>query len=160
MSAFVVPSIEPVKQRFAKCHGDATIAIEWRLLDVERPPSVPGVYAIASPDLAKWYYIGKSVNIAKRITVKQHPVQVTKDVGLEREYFYARLPKDDIGWLERYLLKKLKPEWNGGTSFDASWRTPWACCDIPVRLSDAPPDDVWGILEDPHRLAMLSALES
>jgi hypothetical protein len=149
-----------MKKQFTRQHQDVKVIIDWRPLDIDNPPSVAGVYAIASPNMSNWYYIGRSINIAKRITVKSHPVQVTKDVNLGQKYFYARLPKDDIGWLERYLLKRLEPEWNGGTSFDASWRTPWVCCDVPLDCSNLPPDDVWGIADDPLRLAVLAAIEA
>ena len=102
------------------------LLVNWRKLDIENPPSCPGIYAIASETRSKWFYVGKSQNIAKRIVAKNHPVQVTRDIKLSQYYFYVHVEKEYISQLEHYLIKKHDPEWNGSTSFDSN--SPWACC--------------------------------
>lgn len=114
-----------------KC-SDIAVVCQWRPLDIQSPPECSGIYAVKDRNQDLWYYIGKSQNIANRIVVKNHPVQVTKDTKLELSYFYLQVDKQHIGWAERYLIKEHDPEWNGSTSFNASWYTQWVCCDLPL----------------------------
>lgn len=116
--------------------SDAQLIVSWRVLDVNNPPECSGIYALTSAKKKTWYYIGKSQNIAKRVCVKNHPVQVTLDVDVDLHYWYLRVDQRHIGWLERYLIKEHDPEWNGSTSFNASWYTRWMCCDLPLSNSE------------------------
>jgi predicted GIY-YIG superfamily endonuclease len=138
------------EQVFTKEHQDVHVVMHWRQLDILNPPSCAGVYAIADANMNKWLYIGKSQNIAKRIAAKNHPVQVTKDVCIGQSYFYLRVAANDISWFEQYAIKRLDPEWNGGTSFGSASQTPWAYCNI---------SSVHG-LTDPMTLAVLAAIGS
>ncbi len=118
---------------FTKKHQDVCVKMNWRLMDIKNPPSCSGVYAITNSDMTNWLYIGRSQNIAKRITAKNHPVQVTKDINVGQLYLYLCVPVDAIGWFEQYAIKRLNPEWNGGTSFGSSVQTPWTYCDVGYR---------------------------
>ena len=117
--------------------SDIQVACNWNELDPENPPAICGVYAITDTKRRNWYYIGKSQNISTRIVSKNHPVQVTKDTALDLRYWYLRVDQKHVNWAEQYLIKEHDPEWNGGTSFDASWRTKWVCCDVRLPLTDA-----------------------
>jgi len=115
---------------------DVQVLVSWQHLDISNPPCCPGIYVITNHDMTKWFYVGKSNNIAKRIAVKNHPVQVTKDIALGQSYFYACTLPEDTGWFERRLIRKFDPEWNGSTSFSSACFTPWMCCDLPPSYSD------------------------
>jgi hypothetical protein len=117
--------------------SDVQVAFNWNKLNLDNPPETCGVYAITSIKQKTWYYIGRSQNIAKRIAVANHPVQVTKDTALNLHYWYLRVNPKHVNWAERYLIKEYDPEWNGHTSFDASWYTKWACCDACLPLTRA-----------------------
>lgn len=116
--------------------SDVHVTFAWNRLDLSAPPETCGVYAITSIKQKTWYYIGKSKNIAKRIAVANHPVQVIKDTALDLHYWYLRVNQKHVNWAERYLIKEYDPEWNGHTSFDASGYTRWACCDVCLPLTD------------------------
>jgi hypothetical protein len=118
-----------------KC-SDIAVVYKWRSLDIENPPECPGIYAVKDRTQDLWYYIGKSQNIASRIVVKNHPIQVTKNIKLNLSYLYLKVDKQHIGWAERYLIKEHDPEWNGSTSFNASWYTRWMCCDLPLSNNE------------------------
>jgi hypothetical protein len=131
--------------------SDVQVTFAWNRLDLSAPPETCGVYAITSIKQKTWYYIGRSQNIAKRIAVANHPVQVTKDTALDLHYWYLRVNPKHVNWAERYLIKEHDPEWNGGTSFDASWYTQWACCNACLPLTDAEAErkylslkNIWG----------------
>lgn len=117
--------------------SDIQVTFSWNKLDLNNPPEACGIYAITSVKQKTWYYIGKSQNIAKRITVVNHPAQITKDTALDLRYWYLRVNTKHLNWAERYLIKEHDPEWNGGTSFDASWYTRWPCCNACLPLTDA-----------------------
>lgn len=110
--------------------SDIEVVYKWRKLNIDNPPEVCGIYAVTNAKQESWYYIGKSQNIAKRIIVKNHPIQVTKDTKLELHYWYLRVDPKHVNWAERYLIKENDPDWNGHTSHSASWHTPWVCCDL------------------------------
>lgn len=116
---------------------DIQVVCNWNRLSLENPPNVCGVYAITSPKKKTWYYIGKSQNISTRIVAKNHPIQVTQGTILDLCYWYIRVDHRHLGWAERYLMKEHDPEWNGHTSWDSASFTPWVCCDLPWRVSDA-----------------------
>jgi hypothetical protein len=139
----------PSKTVFTKEHQDVHVVMNWQSLNINNPPSCSGVYAVTNANMTKWFYIGKSQNIAKRIVAKNHPIQVTKDVNIGQSYFYLCIAPDDIGWFERYAIKRLDPEWNGSTSFGTNWYSPWVSCDITNYC-----------LDDAMQLAVLAALES
>lgn len=89
-------------------------AVRWRRMDPGNSPAASGVYAIRSG--ARWLYIGKAADIAKRVTTRTHPLQITADLtGLS--YWWAPAG-DDRHRLEGALLRWHEPEWNGGTTFD------------------------------------------
>lgn len=111
--------------------SDIAVVCKWRLLDIQNPPECSGVYTVKHQSQDLWYYIGKSRNIASRITAKNHPIQVTKNTELDLCYLYLQVDKQHIGWAEKYLIREHNPEWNGATSFE-SWYTPWVCCDLPL----------------------------
>jgi excinuclease UvrABC nuclease subunit len=118
------------KKVFTKKHQDVHVVMNWQPLDVLNPPSCPGIYAVTNENMTKWFYIGKSKNISKRIVAKSHPIQVTKDVSIGQSYFYLCVSEEDIGWFERYAIKRLDPEWNGGTSFQSDLNNSWMRCDL------------------------------
>jgi excinuclease UvrABC nuclease subunit len=122
--------------------SDIQVIFNWNKLDLRAPPEVCGVYAITNAKQKTWYYIGKSQNIAKRIAVDSHPVQVTKNTTLDLHYWYLRVAQKHVNWAERYLIKEHDPEWNGATSFDASGYTRWACCDVCLPLTNAEIDRI------------------
>jgi len=130
---------------FSRAHQDVQVTFNWRPLDIANPPSCSGVYAIVNKNMKQWYYIGKSANIAKRIIVKNHPVQVTRDIDLQQKYFYVQVPKIDIGWAERYLIKRIEPEWNGCTSFEGF--SPWFHCDLPLYSGHPLEEEVLAAIE-------------
>ena len=123
-STDVVPGLD--------ANSDVQVKVSWRDLDILHPPECAGIYAVTSAKKETWYYIGKSQNIAKRIIAKNHPIQVTKDANIDLHYWYLRVKKDHIGWLEKYLIRECNPEWNGSTAFGANSPTPWMCCDLPL----------------------------
>lgn len=110
--------------------SDLKVVRNWNKLDIDNPPETCGVYAVTNARQKIWYYIGKSQNIAKRIIVKNHPIQVTKNTALDLFYWYLRVEQKHVNWAEKYLIKEHGPEWNGHTSFGASWYTQWMCCDL------------------------------
>jgi hypothetical protein len=118
-----------------KC-SDIAVVYKWRLLDIQNPPECSGIYAVKHQSQDLWYYIGKSQNIASRIIAKNHPIQVTKNTKLGLSYLYLQVDKQHIGWAEKYLIKEHDPEWNGATSFNASWYTQWMCCDLPLSNNE------------------------
>ncbi len=85
---------------------------DWCRMDLSRPPEAPGVYAIKRG--SEWLYIGSSQNIAKRIRVKRHPVQITLGLpGLSYWWMW-----EDERWrsLEYWLIEQHSPDWNGRTA--------------------------------------------
>ena len=116
-----------------KITEDFTLKVTWSLMNVDKPPSCSGLYAIKDANKNTWLYIGKSKSISKRIVCINHPVQVTKNTTLQLKYLFLRASEDNIHWLERVLLKKHNPEWNGKTSIDPSpmGYTPWVFCNLP-----------------------------
>lgn len=134
--AVPVKTRSPKRSPLAK-ESDIQVTFNWNKLDLVAPPDACGVYAITSIKQETWYYIGKSQNIAKRIAAANHPVQVTKNTTLDLRYWYLRVSQKHVNWAERYLIKEHDPEWNGGTSFDASCYTRWACCNACLPLTDA-----------------------
>ena len=114
--------------------SDVQVAFHWNKLHPIQKPELCGVYAITSAKRKQWYYIGKSQNIAKRLEDKSHPFQVTKDTELDLHYWYLRVDKKHVNWVERYLIKEHDPEWNGGTSFDGL--SPWFHCQACLPLTE------------------------
>jgi excinuclease UvrABC nuclease subunit len=114
--------------------SDVQVAFRWNKLHPTQKPELCGVYAITSAKRKEWYYIGKSQNIAKRLEVNNHPFQVTKDTELDLYYWYLRVDKKHVNWVERYLIKEHDPEWNGGTSFDGHFR--WLHCEARLPLTE------------------------
>lgn len=131
-----------------KSKQDFTVQVHWNLLDVKKPPTCSGIYAVTNTDKNLWFYIGKANNIAKRITCKNHPIQVTANTNLNLHYLFLRASKEDIGWLERFLIRKYCPEWNGHTSFDPSpmGYTPWVFCNRPELASDCSYEDLLAVV--------------
>lgn len=123
---------------------DFSVKVHWNLMDITKPPMCSGIYAITDPTKKTWFYIGKANNIAKRIACKNHPIQVTKSIKLKLCYLFLRAKKEDIGWLERFLIKEYSSEWNGGTSFEPSpmGHTPWMFCNIYVSCTECTQKDL------------------
>jgi hypothetical protein len=148
----VVPvKTRPPKRSPLNKESDIQITFNWNKFNLDAPPDACGIYAITSIRQKTWYYIGRSQNIAKRIAAANHPVQVTKDTALDLHYWYLRVNQKHVNWAERYLIKEHDPEWNGATSFDASWHTQWVCCDVRLPLTSAEKErqylwlkDIWG----------------
>lgn len=88
--------------------------MKWRRFDLASPPACSGIYAIRHG--RRWLYIGMSTNIAKRIQQPRHPALITRSLpGLSYHY----LPMEaDLRRTEKRLHESLKPEWNGGTSWE------------------------------------------
>lgn len=123
---------ERTKRQSVGENSDVQVIYKWRPMDIENPPICSGIYAVTNTAQDLWYYIGKSQNVASRIVVKNHPIQITKNIDIDLRYWYLRVDKKHIGWVERYLIKEFDPEWNGSTSFGASAYTQWVCCDLPL----------------------------
>lgn len=129
----------PIKSR-----QDFNVKVRWNLLDIKNPPKCSGIYAVTNTNKNLWFYIGKANSIAKRIKSKNHPIQVTANINLNLRYLFLRADKEYIGWLERFLIQKYCPEWNGHTSFDPSpaGYTPWVFCNIPELVTDCSYEDL------------------
>jgi len=107
-----------------------TLNINWQVLDINKPPTCSGIYAVKDKNTDVFLYIGKAKNICSRIKCKQHPIQVTKDISITFSYLYIYAEEKDISWLERYLIREHQPDWNGGTAFGSSQQTAGVCCNL------------------------------
>ena len=84
----------------------------WRLLDMSCVPEKSGVYGFK--DGEGWLYIGKSDNLKQRLTARHIPLQIALESfkGVTLHYILSESPLR----LERQLIEKLQPEWNGRTA--------------------------------------------
>ena len=114
------------------------IEVGWKRMQLDQLPECCGVYAITDEFLEKWYYIGKSENICKRIAFKNHPAQVTKDINLGQCYYYVPFKAQHISWLERYLIREYQPAWNGGTARIRAFQSQWLRCDLKPPTQEIP----------------------
>lgn len=107
---------------------------QWKSFFLANPPAESGIYAIKAGN--RWLYIGRSKNIARRITSKKHPVQITSGLmSLTLSYQWLPISKH-LASVEYELIDTHQPEWNGGTSFsDGGGHGP--ACDIPIPMTNA-----------------------
>jgi excinuclease UvrABC nuclease subunit len=90
--------------------------MDWQQFYLDAPPSQPGIYAIK--DGERWVYVGRSVDVAKRLSSKRHPAQITRGLtSLGLTYWWFRCDEHQRS-TENRLIAELEPEWNGSTSFD------------------------------------------
>jgi hypothetical protein len=108
--------------------------LRWLRLDISRPPEQPGIYAIKSG--TRWLYVGRAINIAKRIQQSCHPVQITKDLkSMDLTYLwqpaseYVSLAKQ-----ENAMIRQCDPDWNGQTEFYGPTKWPSCALLLPVSL--------------------------
>jgi hypothetical protein len=88
--------------------------MNWQLLNLQAIPKISGVYGFQHHE--QWLYIGKAKNLANRLT-KHHPaLSVALSLALPIRYWYQ--PSDAPSRLESQLIRELRPEWNGGTSYE------------------------------------------
>lgn len=111
--------------------------VNWKSLDIENPPQRRGVYAVFERN-GKCFYVGRSKNIRARIRNNRHPIQITKDINLKQVYKWLELAEGDDEWIEHALICRLRPEWNGGTSWKGGQPgVSGPVCDCnPVSTSD------------------------
>lgn len=88
--------------------------MEWQQFHLDTPPSQPGIYAIKGGE--RWMYVGRSVNVAKRLSSKRHPAQITRGLtALALSYWWFPCAEHQRS-TENRLIAELDPEWNGGTA--------------------------------------------
>ena len=104
----------------------------WRPLDIASPPKESGIYAVTSG--SQWLYIGRSINIAARVTNPCHPIQITKNLtSLQMSYFWQPAAKDtSLARQENALIHQYDPEWNGSTEFGGPSKWPTCAAMLPI----------------------------
>jgi len=116
---------------------DFELLLNWNTMNIDKPPSCSGIYAVLNYSTNTFLYIGKAKHIALRIKNIRHPIQITKDLCIPMQYLYIHAPEKDISWLERYLLREHSPTWNGATAFGSSLYTAGVCCNLPLSSTGA-----------------------
>lgn len=103
--------------------------IKWEPLDLSNVPKLPGVYGFRLKD--KWLYIGRSMKLSRRLNKNQHiPLKIALELYPDITLVYCL--HDCPEKIENFLIRTLKPEWNGGT---ARWGSKFPCCDAANILS-------------------------
>jgi excinuclease UvrABC nuclease subunit len=97
--------------------------MNWQPLDLDNIPQSPGVYGFQVDN--RWLYIGQAKNLRKRLHSRHIPLTIALRIS-EVKIFHQLT--DSPQKLERFLIKELNPEWNGGTSFEIYGAGP--ACDI------------------------------
>lgn len=93
--------------------------VTWLPLNIENPPSYSGVYA-AFDGKGECLYIGRSQNIRTRLKNRRHPIQIVKDIKMGQKYCWVKTEEGEEEWVEAALIWRLKPLWNGGTSWNGA----------------------------------------
>lgn len=80
--------------------------LDWQSLDLNNIPKAPGVYGWKWR--GKWYYIGESTNLAKRLTGGHAKFYIAKSLS-DAEFFW--IPTCDHRRIEIQQKRLHKPEW-------------------------------------------------
>lgn len=99
--------------------------INWLPLDINNIPTESGVYAFKKDEI--WLYIGESSNLKRRLNKQHVPLEIA--MGLDASFFYCL--NESPKYLERVLILKHSPTWNGGTSRSIN---KYPCCELPISF--------------------------
>jgi hypothetical protein len=109
-------------------------SLRWLRLDISRPPQQPGIYAIKNG--TRWLYVGRAINIAKRIKHPCHPIQITKNLeNIQLAYLWQPAVENvSLTKQENAMIRHCNPEWNGETEFYGPTKWPSCALLLPVSL--------------------------
>ena len=108
----------------------------WQKLEVESIPEGSGVYGFRLN--GEWLYIGKALNLRKRLTSPRHRAfQIAVD--LNAELFYQSHPQNKAKGVESRYIKELEPSWNGSTSFHPRMPDTTGCPTMGNRVTPLGP---------------------
>jgi hypothetical protein len=111
-------------------------SIRWFRLDILQPPQQPGIYAIKSK--THWLYVGRALNIARRIKNPCHPIQITKDLeNIQLTYLWQPVARNaSLAKQENAMIREYNPQWNGGTEFYGPTKWPSCALLLPVSMEE------------------------